>query len=1367
MPNDPYIVVGYHNIEADFAIQLATDLKCRRVQIEFDRFDAYPDHRWYQSQEQSVVKASALLAILSPDYVASGYGINELKYAHQHNIPIIAIVLREIALNDWPYQYIGYDQRLEFAEWQNPAIYERNLEQLINQIVSQTPVAVHNFDNPEVRYLTRLIGEIEADKDHFEPVLISYQTSNTTLESQRTPPRINATWNLNRQISILNDSFDPVERCTSLEQLIESSGCLVLLGMQGTGKTTILNRLVRRQIDLFRSDSRIKTLPLKLDLSEWEDTVSWADFVINHWPFNSNPFLRMAAGELSVFIDGLEQINGHQVEQLREWLTSKDAPRSALITCRLEAYDSDHFLPLAMVQLDPLNKSQIQEFIAHYLGPQAEAFLNKLNWEALPTPLTPLYLRLLIFIYLHSPNAPLVYHYDEIWYRYLIARWEREQILQNPYWEATEDMLFALSRLGLYMYNNGYISAIPHALLKEAISSETLSYALCNAQFLRLYRGYVRFTHPLLQAYITAYHFDMDDFHVVLEQPRFDVNGRRFKNAWDDVLQIEVRLTKSPIGMLNAISEVDPFLALDCLANYSEARPFLIRQIVLRAIQYIEYHPPLTPHLVAQHLLNALKEPVIPIILDIMRQEKWPLRVLATRILLAMDLDNSLSIADVYARLTGAQDMVLARELRDMGEEVLPIILQMMKDEVGQAYQTHIWALGAVSDAAAVPVLVQALQNHDALIRHEAALSLGRIRDVDAIPHLLTSLYDDDPNVRKSTAHALSQFGVSVIPPLVRMLRDDRDYIRRLAAGVLGRISNPVVIQELVNCLRDESPDVRATAVFALGRTQDDSAAGSIRQLLHDQAKPSWIDKSIATLAHEALQYMGLSTEPETRTEEDPSMGASARKARDKLKNLTTSHSQPVSLKDRLSAPEVSIRAQAVRELGKLNNSKALDVLVRRMRRDSVPQVRWEVASVLPNYRHHEAALNALLAMLDDPEPSVAGRAVDSLILLGDFVLQPLAQRLQSPNPNLRAHVVDALGRLGDPAAIPILEQLQHDQDVPLGETRSIASMAQEAILKLASKSEPIPFDPIGFEVADVLEDEDFADKTKKLMHDQVASPFNSHQDELLTGFGQPIEEAPPVIETLETEYDQETWGPLLDLLEQLNLSNTVSYNRASKKLLEMVKSYKGHPDQADILNLLRAHLSVQGQSLGVKFPILEAMGWIADASCIPVLVQLLEDSNHLIVINALRVLCEIHDIRVIPDILPLLHNKHPFVRQVAAEVLGMFRHESALEALLAVLHDAEDNVVRSVIDSLGAIGDVKAVNELIDMLSNPRGDIRWTTVKALGQIGAPKARKHVTKLLEDTYTPEWDYLKKRSVGDMARMALQRIGTSGALNISS
>lgn len=128
------------------------------------------------------------------------------------------------------------------------------------------------------------------------------------------------------------------------------------------------------------------------------------------------------------------------------------------------------------------------------------------------------------------------------------------------------------------------------------------------------------------------------------------------------------------------------------------------------------------------------------------------------------------------------------------------------------------WALGAMRNPAAVPLLERTLRDSEAPVRTRSAWALGALRGADAVPALIDALKDSDAGVREQVAWALGAIrDHRAVDGLVSALRDTSAGVRAQAAWALGAIRDPRAIDPLTKCLKDADAHVRRQAAWALG----------------------------------------------------------------------------------------------------------------------------------------------------------------------------------------------------------------------------------------------------------------------------------------------------------------------------------------------------------------------------------------------------------------------------------------------------------------------------------------------------------------------------------------------------------------------
>ncbi|MBD2120179.1 HEAT repeat domain-containing protein [Trichocoleus sp. FACHB-262] len=188
------------------------------------------------------------------------------------------------------------------------------------------------------------------------------------------------------------------------------------------------------------------------------------------------------------------------------------------------------------------------------------------------------------------------------------------------------------------------------------------------------------------------------------------------------------------------------------------------------------------------------------------------------------------------------------------GVEVVPGLLKALEHQSFIVRGRAAEALGKIGGAEAIPGLLKALEHQDSNVRGSAAGVLGRIGGAEAIPGLLKALEDQDSDVRRRAAEALGRIGgVEMVPGLLKALEDQDSDVRRRAAEALGRIGGVEAISGLLS-YEDQDSDVRRRAAEALGKIGGAEAIPGLLKALEDQ------DSDVRRRAAEALGELSTSS---------------------------------------------------------------------------------------------------------------------------------------------------------------------------------------------------------------------------------------------------------------------------------------------------------------------------------------------------------------------------------------------------------------------------------------------------------------------------------------------------------------------------
>ena len=110
------------------------------------------------------------------------------------------------------------------------------------------------------------------------------------------------------------------------------------------------------------------------------------------------------------------------------------------------------------------------------------------------------------------------------------------------------------------------------------------------------------------------------------------------------------------------------------------------------------------------------------------------------------------------------------------------------------------WALGALGNRNAVPLLTRTLHDTEAPVRRRGAWALGALDSAEAVTALVEALKDTDAGVREQVAWALGAIGD-----------------RRAVDGLVGALGDRRAVTALTKSLKDPDAGVRKQSAWALG----------------------------------------------------------------------------------------------------------------------------------------------------------------------------------------------------------------------------------------------------------------------------------------------------------------------------------------------------------------------------------------------------------------------------------------------------------------------------------------------------------------------------------------------------------------------
>jgi HEAT repeat protein len=167
--------------------------------------------------------------------------------------------------------------------------------------------------------------------------------------------------------------------------------------------------------------------------------------------------------------------------------------------------------------------------------------------------------------------------------------------------------------------------------------------------------------------------------------------------------------------------------------------------------------------------------------------------------------DAAPALIQVYQQGNEAEDIRKAAvaALGNMGpaaQDAVGVMIKTLAEDESLALSGHVQMAVMRLGPAAVPDLIELLQDQDPDVRAHAAVALNWVGPGarDAVPALVRALQDEGHSVREGAAFALLRIGPGAkdaIPALVKALQDKDSEVRRIAAMALQEI-DPHAAQE-------------------------------------------------------------------------------------------------------------------------------------------------------------------------------------------------------------------------------------------------------------------------------------------------------------------------------------------------------------------------------------------------------------------------------------------------------------------------------------------------------------------------------------------------------------------------------------------
>jgi HEAT repeat protein len=309
------------------------------------------------------------------------------------------------------------------------------------------------------------------------------------------------------------------------------------------------------------------------------------------------------------------------------------------------------------------------------------------------------------------------------------------------------------------------------------------------------------------------------------------------------------------------------------------------------------------------------------------------------------------------------------------------------------------------------------LPDVDAEVRHVLVTALGGCPAEETVAAVIERLKADPPAAARATyLDALDTLDREAVTAALLAARQARLPFAEQALEKLGITPEALAARLAVPTL---TPTARITLAVQLGQLGDLRAFDLLRQALLSG------DEVTRCAAAEALGQLQDARAVEllldVLDDEVPRVQSAA------AASLARLGMTPARLVATLDAPNISLRTEALRLLGRLSDVTTLPAVAAQTREGEPLPVRLAAVVALGRLRHPDA-VPVLVRLLSAREPALRMQAVSALGEIGEArAVAALLPLLRDPDAAVVSRVITALSRTKAPSAVtPLLAALQH-----------------------------------------------------------------------------------------------------------------------------------------------------------------------------------------------------------------------------------------------------------------------------------------------------------------------------------------------------
>jgi len=1303
-----HIYLSYHNTNTLFAAQLTTTLDRLKIAVWFDRFEIHPEEHWVDQITTARGHANYAIIVVCQNYLDTAYCLQEYRDLYEADVTIIGVVVGNVNIADLQ-ETIGFVDWVDFRDIETDAQFKQRAAQIAEYLPKSD---TYSRQTERAYYLYELIADLETRLSQIPTYrAIQYVNSGDLQENPLVRPRGYDTstlreWHLTSQVNQSNLAVEDLLTWQDAQQQF------ILSGKAGSGKTVIaeLLTLTAAHDALSSTDS---ALPIWFNLALWSREQTLDDYIESQWPLAHywKAWLETHHG-LLVFdnLSDLANLNPDKLEVLNQWLATLSDHKIIFLT-RTPVAEIQN--PTQIVHIGHMPNTNIQRFARTFLSDDRVSIFKRLAYNN-KDRLAHRHIDFVacgIELIAAEPQPDTNDWFTNPVETLIKQRWQahfgdEKQSFSLNYFIKT------LRLLSWYMLQQPYRFLIPYDVAEQVVFRGEVIVIAIRLGILDRVGGYIRFHAQLYASYLTIHHLVQDGLYVHLTHPRFDKKGQRQGTRWDDaiVALIDSSSAEQQARVIEQVSEIDPYLAYNCIQQYPDL--------------YEKYYPSLVARLIELRSINAGSQialtrtlhqlpdmlTVAKQLIEQLPQYSWNIQQWLWLEFLKLPLDIPTTIVQQIRKLDREFEDTMFDLLSDYEFDELSVYaLYLMTHQDKSVRHNAIWLVGRLNEERGVIGLLNLLDHHTIETRQEGLHALASLATDDLLHKLLLWLdqYSDHTgligtvwyqNGRYVSGRFMMECKTNDVP------LDGRHF------DLLRTVPEGEIASDIATYLVVTDPDMKQIFDFVEINEDEDMNIQKLLQTSLEQLPRESLNRFVDDI--QRVLTSGEKATTEMIAQRAQSAIESGRQQTDAGVTTPTAREDIVH---HLNDEDWLSRLHAIESLGALPTEEALPLILQATD-DSDVQVRLAAYNLLANFSEYEDARQKLIEAIADDDGMVVDMVTDLLKTENLLDTATLIALLDTDNVQQLAAVLDILCEKKDEDTLPYLIPLLDDNRQSWLD-KSIADYAAQAIEAIGTP-----------EALEVLEQSSY--RRTVVME--------------------------PVVASAATSVEKKTYTTLEKVTLSLKVLRGDHWERAQKAarfLRELAQRLRG-TDNLAIVQLLCDALS--DEQWHVRWTVAEALGWLQDPEAIPYLVSVLYDDNWIVQVAVIRALVELDAFSSASDIAGLLQHQNNVVRETTVEALGELGNDVAIPYLEeSLLHD-EDFVRMASIKSLHALQGDNNIQHLMNGLNDNYIHVRWYAMEHLVPHFTEDNIPLLTNLLEDDGKPAWE---EKRICDFAYEVLSRFDT--------